>query len=692
MPSIRLRTVSKFRLHRSSVAGLVTVLALVLLNFSGVFQRWERNIWDIYTRFEAGKRKPDPRLMLAAVDQRGLDYFADNGVLWPWPRDVWGHLVETAEDGGALGVLLDVLYDDAGIDRLNSNALYDDLALADKLGKSFPTAIAAHLIPDEPYPEKLPEGLLWRGKQFPAYRFTDYGIRLPHDRFKHSQIGIINVIPDPDGIIRWIPLSFDVDGDTLAGLSMQIVKQIFPDNYRIPYVDDEGKFWIRYYDKGGPGGAFEYVSAAALITGMIPPDSLKGKIILVGGFASGLLDYKPAPVADPTHPFPGFEIHATVLSNILQGDELRHFPTTTASVWILLFGLLALPANQFRRRIQVQVIFYFIIGFVIVFAGWIAFRYNYLAPTISPLLACYSGIGMQLFVDWHLEGRQRARLHRLFSRYLHETVIDDMLASSDEVHLQGTEMKTTILFADMVGFSNASERLRPEEVVAMLNDYYRVFVDIILEHRGFLDKYIGDAVMVLFGAPVGDEQTTQLAADSILKLMEALEKLSNERIEKSLPTLAMRIGVHSDDVIVGNIGHPRRMDFTAIGNGVNIASRLEGANRHFMTKNLVSINFCSDLDNSFDKREIGRVILKGLTQPLKIFELIPEDKAGDWLVKWNEAWDSWFEGKRRKAHNTWYVLSKERPEDKALEFLLERLRPFINLSGDNDDVVVLDKK
>ncbi len=672
--------------------GMLAVVLMLLLHFSGVFMRWDRIAWDIFTRIEAGKRKPDPRILMVAVDQSGLDFFASNGVLWPWPRDLWGHLVYIAESAGAKGILFDVLFDDAGIDRLNSSGLYTDLALAGRLGTDFPTVIAAQLTPEGQLPPDLPEGLGWRGSLADAYPLEDHGIRLPHDRFKHSSIALSNIVPEPDGIIRWVPTLYSSGGEILPVLSLQFLHRVFGDDLPVPRLDGQGRLWLRYYGSGGPGGAFPFVPAAAVITGVVPPDSLKGKILVVGGFASGLLDYKPTPVADPAHPYPGFEIHATAVSNILRGDALLPVGTLPSALFILFFGLLGLGSIRIQRKIHIQVILILVIGIVVFAGSWFIFNRGYITPVIAPLFAVYGGVGVMFFADWHLEGRKRVRLHGLFSRYLDRSVIDDLIESGKDVQLKGAEMTTTVLFADMVGFTSASEKLTPPDVVSMLNEYYTVFVDIILEHRGFLDKFIGDAVMVLFGVPAADSRAPLLAAQSVLAVIEGIDELSRRRAEMGLPTMSMCVGVHTDQVVVGNIGHPKRMDFTAIGSGVNTASRLESANRHLGTRNLVSEIICGDLPENMPRREIGRVVLKGLTLPLRLYELLLDGDVGSWLADWERAWTLWRGGDRTAALDTWKKTRVLRPDDPALAKLIERLEPLVKKQKEDDDVLILFSK
>jgi len=199
-------------------------------------------------------------------------------------------------------------------------------------------------------------------------------------------------------------------------------------------------------------------------------------------------------------------------------------------------------------------------------------------------------------------------------------------------------------------------------------------------------------VMVLFGAPVSGPDTDRQAALAVLELQERLERLSAERARRGLATVALRLGVHTDRVVVGNIGHPRRMDYTAIGTGVNIASRLESANRHLQTRNLASGTFCEGLAPEILRREIGRVVLKGLHRPLEVFELLPSGCDTNMLAEWKGAWENWRGGRRRQALEVWRALSPAYPGDEAPGTLASRLEIHREGEGEADDVLVLESK
>jgi len=675
------------------ITGVVTVILVAIMGSSAVFQPWENNAFDLLSRKSAGRIAPDERIVIVAVTTDGMQRFTkDFQVLWPWPRDVWARLVEVAHERGARAVIFDMLFDDPGIDRNNSSALDTDLAFAAWLNRDFPVVTAAQLVPQLDDSLDCPSGLHWSGPTIAADDLAGYKLSLPHERFRKSRLGLSNTRVDNDGLIRRMPLLWHSDFGNLPGLALRAAS-FCPDFdlTNVPVTND-GNTLLRYYGPGGPVGPFPYIRAFDLIVGTTKED-LNGKILIVGAYAAGLLDYKPTPLASKTQPYPGLEIHATLLSNVLQNNGILPLTTWAQFLVSFLLGLICLALVDLAKsmaKVQILGIVALVISFLV--TVWFAFQSGRLLPVIGPLLAIVLGTGAHFYVDWQLEGKQRKMLRNLFSHYLDTSVIDELLITPENAQLEGSERIITVMFADMVKFTTVSEKLKPAEVVSLLNLYYKEFVDIVLRRKGFLDKFIGDAVLTLFGVPTATADTQQLAASALLEIQTTLRQMNQERQGQGLPTIDINIGIHTDRVILGNIGHPRRMDYTAIGSGVNTASRLEGANRYTKTKNLVSEEFCQDLPASFRRREIGRIVLKGQSRPIRLYELIEEADDGPWVDRWTEAWQLWYSGDRQAAVNTWKTIQAQRPDDKAIPPFMRQREENVTTSGEDDDILILSKK
>ncbi len=673
------------------IAGSIVVILIAVLGLSGVFNRQDVQAWDVCNRTAGGWHEPDPRILMVAIDPASMSYFADMRVLWPWPRDIWARVIEVASDAGAAGIMFDMMFDDPGIERLNSPARESDQLFADRLAGPLPVAICAFLTPSAiPFPE-IPKGLSWDDTSIASYHLNDMTLLLPYQPFRSAYMGLSNSLPDQDGVIRSSPLLYEASGHTFPTLSLKVIETMCGGCEKTK-LDKEGRLWLRYYGKGGPEGAFPYISASSLITGSVPADSLRGKILVVGAFAAGLLDFYSTPVADVEHAYPGFEIHATLISNLLQGDGLVPVGAWGVFIITLIAGFIGLLVFRISNTIWLQIVGLILITIIMFFLLVICFNANILFPVTSPLFACYLGVGTRMYFGWRLEGRQRTRLHNLFSRYLDNTVIESMMDSPEELQMIGIKRHATVLFTDMVGFTPISEGLSPEDVVTVLNEYHSEVVEAILSNRGLLDKYVGDAVMAIFGALLVDDQSRHHAAIALLEIHRSVDELTTKRARKKLPVIDVCVGIHTDEVVVGNIGHQRRMDYTAIGAGVNTASRIEGATRMLGTRNLVSDAFCKGLPDSIHRRELGRVVLKGQRKPLTVYEIITDDAHGEWVDDWAEAWRLWRDGKRSEALETWRKLEPILKEDKALPILLTWMATHVNGTKEDDDVRIFTSK
>ncbi|MFC2150444.1 CHASE2 domain-containing protein [Calditrichota bacterium] len=660
--------------HLPILTGTFVVVVIAIFSLLGVFDRVERIAWDSYNRFAGGWENPDPRILLVAIDQSSLDSAARWGITWPWPRDMWARLIEIAEENEAQGIMFDILFDDPGIDRFNSSSHTTDQMFANKLDSPIPIVIAAHLAPTGLPLGKAPPNVRWHGENISAYQLEDnFHIRLPYESFQSANLAAANIFAEEDGVIRSIPLVCALGTDSIPTMAFKMANLISKKPLAIPPVDEYGKLWIRFYGRGGGGGAFEYIPAFDLIVGKIDPEVLRGRILVVGGYASGLLDYQPTPLASVKHQYPGFELQATAISNLLNQHSLIPISSVSSTLVVLIIGFVGLFSVGNIRKLWLQLATLLMIGIGYLSVSLLAFDSGWLLPAYSPLTACYLGVGFQFYTSWQLEGRRRLKLQKLFSRYLENSVIEDLLGRDDDSFLKGEAVDATIMFTDMVNFTNVTEKLSPEQTVDLLNAYHSVFVEIALTRRGMLDKYIGDAVMVIFGAPIKQEDSSLQAVKTIFEAQTAFQDLTKKRELDNLPSLGIRLGVHTAKVVMGNIGHERRMDYTAIGAGVNIASRLEGANRHFDTQNMVSEQYCQTLPDEIQRREIARVLLKGLTEPMRVFEMLPEREAGDWIEEWRLAWELFREGKRSEAMKKWQNVAMARPDDAALKNLLKRL-------------------
>jgi adenylate cyclase len=416
---------------------------------------------------------------------------------------------------------------------------------------------------------------------------------------------------------REVPLLSAQVRDAATGESREQLTMLV--NYRGPFLRENGERSYSSYEM-----RHLIASEVELLNGSTPPLDpaiFKDKIVFVGLTAAGLVDVFQTPFdAAGQGRMPGVQMHASVADSILTNRFIR----PAADVWriaavvtgALLVGWLAafLP---FTAAAAVA---------VLAMAGWAgyavkAFDGGLWVSMIEPLaamgLALFSGTAYQYFV----EGREKRKVKTLFGRYVSKDVYEQLLAHPDQAALGGTRRDMSVLFSDIRGFTTVTEKGQPEELVAQLNEYFSRMVDIVFRHQGTVDKFVGDMVMALFGAPVEDPDHAQHAVGAATDMVRELGELNRQWAAEGRPQLDIGIGVNSGDMIAGNIGSSSIMSYTVIGDNVNLGSRLESLNKNYGTRIIVSDATRGRLTGGYDIRPLGSVVVKGKTRPVEIFEI-----------------------------------------------------------------------
>ena len=364
-----------------------------------------------------------------------------------------------------------------------------------------------------------------------------------------------------------------------------------------------------------------FLAQQELMEGVTPstaPSLFRDTVVVVGVTAQGLHDVFTTPFT--AGKMAGPEIHAQTIDALLgqrslvpapRGQALAAMLAVTllvsvvgalSSVWVA--GLVALAAGGA-----------WVWGTVVVFRGGVWW------PMVMPLAAL--GLAFVGDLGWHyvVEGRERRKVSRLFSRYVSKAVYQQLLEAPQLAQLGGTRRFMTVLFSDMRGFTSLTERESPEAMVAQLNDYFTRMVQLVFAHQGTLDKFVGDMVMALYGAPVDDEAHADHAVQTALAMVRALADLNAERATRGAPPFDIGIGINSGDMVAGNIGSDQVMSYTVIGDAVNLGARLESLNKEYGTRIIISEATRALLRGQYDMRPLGTVTVKGKTQPVEIFEV-----------------------------------------------------------------------
>jgi adenylate cyclase len=394
-------------------------------------------------------------------------------------------------------------------------------------------------------------------------------------------------------------------------------------------VDRYGRLLINYL---GPAGLIPTYSAAAVMDGSLPAEVLKDKIVLVGATAVGIYDLRVTPFSGT---FPGVEIQATVMDNLLHGDFINT-PAFALVIMLLILVVLAILLGLVLPRLSAALSFIFTI---IVIAGYVGLNY-YLFSREGLQLEMFYPLGLIVMVHLGVtsqrflaEEGERKRIRKAFESYVAPTIVQEMLKHPEQLRLGGERREISVLFSDIRGFTTMSEKLDPEALVSLLHDFLNPMSNIIINQGGTIDKYMGDAIMALFGAPLLQPDHPRLACRAALEMAASLVALNQEWTARGCPPLRIGVGVNTGSVAVGNMGSDRLFDYTAIGDNVNLASRLEGLNKYYGTNILVSQTTVEALGEGFILRDVDQVKVKGKAQAARIYELLGEGKPTPELAR-----------------------------------------------------------
>jgi adenylate cyclase len=612
-----------------------------------------------------GRIAPGREVVIVAIDEASLDTIGR----WPWPRSVLADLVDRLGAASALG--FDVIFDqpDTSLDRrmLESIVATDpERSSADLLGALGPdhdtrlaeairrhgrvvlgqyfefsgtpdatlAAVTARLreLPVRAVHGATPETT--RGFEVATRAHVDVPVLLQ----AAAGAGHINFLPDADGLYRRVPLAVRVGDRLVPAFALELLRRhlggtasltLAPEGVTrltvggddVP-VDAAGQLWIDYL---GPPHTIRHLSAADVLAGRVPPDAVAGKIAIVGFTAAGFDE-----IATPfTAVAPGVELEATLVDNLLHAGSL-HRPW-----WVVPFeagAIVVLGAIVGVALHRVRALGGTLVALVILIACGAATQVLFVHarvvlgvvyPVGAVVLCALGGAIYQSLT----EEREKRRIRDAFRLYLNPEVTDMLAEDPGQLRLGGERREVTVLFSDIRGFTSISEKLAPETLAVLLNEYLGAMTDVVFRHEGLLDKYIGDAVMAFWGAPVPSPDHAARCCRAALDMVAALATLNEHWQAAGTPQLSIRVGIHSGEAAVGNFGSARRFSYTAVGDSVNLASRLEGLNREYGTTILISEATLDAVGEGFVCREVDRVQVRGRNQPVAVYELLGRRSA-----------------------------------------------------------------
>jgi adenylate cyclase len=435
-------------------------------------------------------------------------------------------------------------------------------------------------------------------------------------------------------------------------------------------VDEQGRMLVNFR---GPTHTFPYYAVSDVINHRVPDSALAGKIVLVGASALGVGDRWSTPMGAD---FPGVEIHANAIDNILTGDFLQRSDITRGiERWCAaLMGITVSAAVAFLSASWSAVIAAVLILGYFAFAQYMLVAQGLLLGVLFPIAMAfivYTGLAGYRYLT---EGREKRHLRHAFEHYLHPGVIEGLVQNPDALKLGGERRHMSILFADIVGFTSRSERTAPEELVALLNTYMTAMIDTIMRSGGVVDKLMGDGIMAFWGAPADIPNPARVSIECALDMLGELEKL--RQTDPRFVDVDIGIGIATGDAIVGNFGGKQRFDYSAIGDTVNLASRIEGLTRHFKVHLLVNHQTLEEAADGFINRNLGMVKVKGKTQAVQIDEIAGRRGGAVEPAFYDEfaaALAALQKGSAHQALTGLEELAKRKPDDHPVQIYLERL-------------------
>ena len=603
-------------------------------------------------------------IALIEIDEYSLRSLQPNAGRWPWPRAVHSMLVDYLARAPAKVVAYDVVFSDADTRRgfdFGGSAMSgadSDQALADSVkaagnvilvaDASYDAEVENAQLPDTGYPLDVLGIYELRGVLPPIAVLAGAASGLGHNRF----------VLDPDGPLRHTIPFVRTRHTVLPSLGVSAalrVAGIRPQDVRLNGTE------LRYGDRVMPlssrhvkasDGVLDYLwgpidfRGPALLDDLrnrtyptyaffdllyseqqildhhppkVDPAVFRDKIVFVGTTAAGLYDVFETPFSNGK--MPGIQVHAAVADDILSNRFIREagagvrVATVTGAALAIALVATMLPAWWAAAATAA-----FLAGL-----SWIAMRLfgggywlNLSQPALASSVALFLGVAYQYF----FEGREKRKMKKLFGQYVSKDVYEQLVADPALARLGGQRREMTVLFSDIRGFTSVSERGEPEAIVGMLNEYFTRMVDIVFSHQGTLDKFVGDMVMALFGAPLDDPNHADHAVEAALDMIAALGELNTRWKAEGRPELDIGIGINSGPMIAGNIGSDAIMSYTVIGDAVNLGSRLESLNKQYGTRIIISDATRMQLSRSYQLRPLGDVVVKGKTQPIAVFEVV----------------------------------------------------------------------
>ncbi len=640
--------------------GLLALLLVIRVADPIFVERLRLQAFDAYQQMHPRDAQPAPVVILD-VDDASLEEIGQ----WPWPRTKIAEMTTKAMQAGAVALAFDIVFSEP--DRLSpAQIAADNPALPqpvrdqlsalpsndDVLAQTFQrsrvvvgqTSIrSGSLEQTDPPPRAVPHAVMGAKPDPFLIRFPDLVENLPQLEDAAAGRGMFSVLPDPDGVFRRVPIVMSAEGVYRLGLSIELLRvatggQAFAIRSNEAGVDGvvvarqliqtapDGTVWNNF----SPHDPNRYVSAADLIQGRMAPNRLAGHLVLVGTSAIGLEDFRATPLGVP---MAGVEIHAQVLENIL-GNSLLVRPNYAIGAELALIAVLSIliillaPAMPARYLFLVTAVF---IGGSVGASYYLYVNERQMLDPTFPVIAIVLSSMLMSSINYFQEEAKRQQIRGAFGQYVSPDLVSQLAEDPDRLQLGGEKRDLSILFTDVRGFTTISEAFKddPAGLTSLMNRFLTIMSDAIMDHGGTIDKYMGDAIMAFWNAPLDTPEHAKKASASALQMLEdvaALNKTLAADPDAPKFTIDIGLGINTGECVVGNMGSDKRFDYSALGDSVNLASRLEGQTKSYGVNIIIGSSTKEAVEDEFAVIELDLIKVKGKDLPEQIFALLGDTK------------------------------------------------------------------
>ena len=618
------------------------------------------------------------KVVFVAVDEPSVNRFGR----WPWDRRIIARGIENLAEAKVL--LMDMIFSEP-TDEDADDALAEALASTNaSVCGFFLRKNATQQISDEEL-ELLADSSLDALQSQIAESETPRFIAAPHAEMNIATImqgctlsGSFTTLPAKDHLFRSYPVAVYYEGTLFPSLGVQGLRLYYDqdikrlDAHHVELagktieVDDKGFVMLNFYNPK----SYKTISFLDVYNKKIPPSFFQDKIVILGITEVGAGDVAPTPVGN----IPGPLLHYTFLSNFFQNHLITH-PKNIEYMLIIFMAFVPFVVLLFFRSVLYRTVTDIAIYLVVyTFVRYLFVAYNIYIDLFYPLLSFLLSMTFLEVVAFYKQQKNEKFLKDAFSSYLSEDLMQELIKNPNALRLGGEKKELSILFSDIRGFTTISEAMSPEDLIKLLNRYFTPMTNAVLEKKGMLDKYIGDAVMAFFNAPVDVADHADKACEAALLMIERLGELNEEFAKENLPQIRIGIGINTAEVIVGNMGSDTRFNYTVIGDGVNLASRVEGLTKNYGISILITEFTVAKLSKPFVYRKIEPVQVKGKEEPVLLYELMFDTAYNQALkVLYDEALEIYIEGELEKAGYLFEAIIKEY-DDPVSHYFLSQIK------------------